>query len=501
MFAQSVSPGDGPDPTDRTFIKTSILAVLAILAAVVLIRVVLLMVAGTNLFPEEAALWLRGRMPDFGTPDGPFFVPMVLGLADRLLGEGLFVRDVITGVDGFNDEEAALRIPGTVAAAFACWLLFRLGQALVNVRVALWAALLLTLPLVSYISAIACVEPFVLAFWGWGMVALERALATNRLGHWLQCGLAWGFGMLSSYVAVLFLPCLVLFTLLSREHRGVWRRAGIWLGLAMAAVLIAPHLLWNAQNEWSALLGALAPLLGEAGSGVGSGAGAGTGWALAALLGILLLALGPVPLITPLVTLIAKSFARTGARLESSADAEGAQATALARGLAGLRTDGRGRGYPVKFLGCFFLPVLIAAIAWTVVTGEIDLVLLTPAAAPGALLTAMALTRTTGGRTVMRATLVLHVVGAVLFFNLESGARVAGFRPAPSLDPFLSVRGMDTAGDWAAALSQRYPGALLAFDDPEVMRVLQFYIVPHPLDARLVRSEADLQQAEALLQD
>src|ERR1700674_459877 len=89
-----------------------------------------------------------------------------------------------------------------------------------------------------------------LPLWALAGYAYHRALRGQRLGPWLVLGASIGLAVWAKYfVIVLALP-LGLFLLLDREARKALRTPGPYLALLAALVVMAPHLLWLAQNDF-----------------------------------------------------------------------------------------------------------------------------------------------------------------------------------------------------------------------------------------------------------
>ena len=56
-------------------------------------------------------------------------------------------------------------------------------------------------------------------FWFIAIYCYYSALFENRISSWYWGGLFFGLGMLSKYTMALLAPCLVLFMILSPDHR------------------------------------------------------------------------------------------------------------------------------------------------------------------------------------------------------------------------------------------------------------------------------------------
>mgnify|MGYP003352353385 CR=1 FL=1 len=84
----------------------------------------------------------------------------------------------------------------------------------------------------------------------WQTTTLMNPQALDSPNAWLRMGVCLGLAGLAKYTAVftaLALGLVLLWTHGPRLLRNVW----LWLSLALAAVLILPVFVWNAQHQWA----------------------------------------------------------------------------------------------------------------------------------------------------------------------------------------------------------------------------------------------------------
>jgi 4-amino-4-deoxy-L-arabinose transferase-like glycosyltransferase len=86
----------------------------------------------------------------------------------------------------------------------------------------------------------------------WAMTLLWtwRAARGTRLGPWLVAGAWLGLGLQSKYVAVGLLASLSLWLMLAPAGRRWLTRREPYAGLAVALVIFAPVVVWNAMHHW-----------------------------------------------------------------------------------------------------------------------------------------------------------------------------------------------------------------------------------------------------------
>ncbi len=81
------------------------------------------------------------------------------------------------------------------------------------------------------------------------MIVLLHLLDRPSLPAWLLLGLFLGLAGLSKYTAILLVLTVVGMILLSGRRR-LFATPGPWLAAAVAALVVSPVFVWNAQNDW-----------------------------------------------------------------------------------------------------------------------------------------------------------------------------------------------------------------------------------------------------------
>jgi Dolichyl-phosphate-mannose-protein mannosyltransferase len=89
-----------------------------------------------------------------------------------------------------------------------------------------------------------------LPLWALAGYSLHRALRRGHISAWALLGLAVGVALWAKYfVVVLALP-IALFLLFDRDARKAVATVGPWLALAVALLVMAPHLFWLVDNDF-----------------------------------------------------------------------------------------------------------------------------------------------------------------------------------------------------------------------------------------------------------
>jgi len=89
-----------------------------------------------------------------------------------------------------------------------------------------------------------------LPLWALAGYAFHAALRGGRLRHWLLLGLAVGLALWAKYFVVVLAFPLALCLLLDRDARAALATPGPYLALAVALVVMAPHLVWLVRNDF-----------------------------------------------------------------------------------------------------------------------------------------------------------------------------------------------------------------------------------------------------------
>jgi 4-amino-4-deoxy-L-arabinose transferase-like glycosyltransferase len=166
--------------------------------------------------PPMVALWIRAGSAAAG--DTPFGIRL-LSPFSALLGSLLLACAA---------EDLA---PGQHAGGRAVWLLN--------------ATLLLNAGAVT-----ATPDTSLALFWTAAIAALARLVRTGHGAWWLATGAAAGLAFDSKYTAALLAPSVLLWLLLVPAMRPWLRRWQPYAAVAVAALLAAPVLGWNAEHGW-----------------------------------------------------------------------------------------------------------------------------------------------------------------------------------------------------------------------------------------------------------
>lgn len=198
---------------------------------------------GMELYADEAQYWTWSLEPDWGYYSKP---PMVAWL-------------IHAGTILFGDGELGVRAATFLVWPLTSWAIFLLTRHLFKEvawgeRAAFWSALLFaSLPLTALGGLLITTDGPLLLFWALSLYFTARALDGARPTDWLWLGVCAGLGLLSKYSMVFYAPSLLVYLLLSPEHRRWLARPWPYLGALVAGLILAPNLLWNARHQYVSL--------------------------------------------------------------------------------------------------------------------------------------------------------------------------------------------------------------------------------------------------------
>jgi 4-amino-4-deoxy-L-arabinose transferase-like glycosyltransferase len=231
-LAAAAAAADGPAASARAE-PSAARAVLLVAAAGAALRLALGAVVPITTDEAYYVDWARHLQP--GYLDHPPLVAWLLAGSLRLLGDRL----------------VAVRLPAVLLQSATTLLAASLARARAGERAALAAALLLQAAPVFSVGAVLMTPDAPLALaWVGTLWAVERAL--SRDGRWLlAAGALLGVGALAKLTAGLLGVAVLGGLLASPRGRALLATPWPWLGVALAAAVASPMLLWNAAHGFA----------------------------------------------------------------------------------------------------------------------------------------------------------------------------------------------------------------------------------------------------------
>jgi len=208
------------------------------LAGLTILRLVL--AATLPLSPDEAYYWLWSEHLQPGYFDHPPMVAFWIAAGTALFGK----------------TALGVRLLGPLAAAAGSVLLWDAGETLFpKCNAGLTVAVLFNATLIIGAGSIIMTpDTPLMFFWAAAFAALGRWLAARNPVWWLAIGAAAGAALLSKYTAVLLIAGIGLWLFSHREGRRALASPWPWAGMALAFVIFAPDIAWNASHHWVSYL-------------------------------------------------------------------------------------------------------------------------------------------------------------------------------------------------------------------------------------------------------
>jgi len=214
------------------------IAVALILLALLAARIISLFAARTDLFVDEAQYWTWSQDLAFGYFSKPPLIAWIIRATTSVCGDG----------------EACVRLSAPIFYFGTSILVYLSARELFYETFALASALVFaTLPGVSFSSTQMSTDVPLLFFHSLALLSWMKLLRTRRASWALTLGAAFGLGMLAKYAMIYFLLGAVVHLIASRQARRDLPRGGTVLAALPAALIIAPHLLWNYRNGFVTL--------------------------------------------------------------------------------------------------------------------------------------------------------------------------------------------------------------------------------------------------------
>ncbi|MBF9035054.1 glycosyl transferase [Rhodobacterales bacterium HKCCE2091] len=205
---------------------------LFVIAALTAWRLAFLPYATADLFVDETQYWQWGQALDWGYYSKPPLIGWVLRAVTDLAG---------------SDSAFWIRMPGAVFhAATTLLIVGAAGEVTGRAEAALCGVVYLTLPLVAVGAFLISTDTILLPFFAaatWLWLKLVQGPSAWRAA---LLGLCLGLGMMAKYAGIYFALGAAVGALIP-QMRIAWRDLAI--AVAVLAVVIAPNVVWNLQND------------------------------------------------------------------------------------------------------------------------------------------------------------------------------------------------------------------------------------------------------------
>jgi 4-amino-4-deoxy-L-arabinose transferase-like glycosyltransferase len=223
--------------TESGLRRAAWLGLYACAASIALLAMQALAAGRLELTFDEAYYTLWSRSLSFGYLDHPPMVALLIRASTSLFGGSeLGVRAL------------SLLVVGATPAliAFIAWRLFGSAE-----KAALAALMWVAMPLVSIGAVFVTPDAPLVVFWTLGLAALVELWRTGQKGWLIALGVALGLALQSKFTAAFF-GAGVGFALVATPSLRRWLISpALFVSLAVALMIFAPFVVWNAEHGWA----------------------------------------------------------------------------------------------------------------------------------------------------------------------------------------------------------------------------------------------------------
>ena len=190
------------------------------------------------LVPDETNYWQWGRHLALGYNDNSPLIGWAIRLSTELFGK----------------NERAVRLPSVLAMGIASLYMVAIARRWFGDRAAFHTAVLTQGVLELNVGALlATTDALQAAGWAGAAFHVAKAYEEDTWKEWLLGGFWFGFGMLSKFTMVIFLPGAYAFGLILPEYRNRLLKIRPYAGLLFGFLMFCPVIWWNAENGWNAV--------------------------------------------------------------------------------------------------------------------------------------------------------------------------------------------------------------------------------------------------------
>ena len=209
---------------------------LVCLGGLLVLRLLAVMLAKTDLFFDEAQYWAWSRELAFGYFSKPPLIAWIIRGATEVCG----------------NSEWCVRAPAPILYAVTSYFVFLAGRALYDDRIGFWSAIVFaTLPGVSFSSGLISTDVPLLACWSIALFGWIRLVQRSRMADAILIGAGLGLGLLAKYAAIYFLLCAGIDAWRDKEARAALGEGRGLVAGAIALAIVAPNLVWNAAHGFA----------------------------------------------------------------------------------------------------------------------------------------------------------------------------------------------------------------------------------------------------------
>jgi len=189
-----------------------------------------------DLYSDEIFYWQASTHPALAYSDLPFVTAPLSGIGSSLV----------------SGNALAVRIIFLLMGSTLPFLIFWIAKPITGSRRAIEASVLsLCLPLGASLGMLAVPDVPIIFF---GMLAIglfERAIRIGEIRIWVGIGFIVALGFSTHYRFFLYPAAAVLFLIISKDHRELWKKSGLWIAIFISLLGLYPIVSFNILNQLS----------------------------------------------------------------------------------------------------------------------------------------------------------------------------------------------------------------------------------------------------------
>lgn len=200
----------------------------------------------------QALLWLLVPSLFYAAPPAELANVLVVGREFQLgtdLGPPLAFWLAEIAYDATGHSVVGVYLLSQICVVVTYWAVFALGRSIVGPQHAALAVLLMV-GVAAFTVPTPDFGPVILTMPLWAIILLHywRAVGEGRRSYWLPLAIEIGLLLLTTYVGLILIGLLVLFTLGNREARARLKSYDPLIAALVAAIVMGPHLIWLADS-------------------------------------------------------------------------------------------------------------------------------------------------------------------------------------------------------------------------------------------------------------
>lgn len=208
-------------------------AMLAIVFALTVVRLIGLAFSSVDLFFDEAQYWSWAQHPEFGYFSKPPLLAWLIAASEHVCGS----------------SEACIRAPAPVIYFLISALVYFIARRLYDERTAFWSGLAIALATgVVFSARIISTDVPLLLFWSLALLAYVELLEQPRWNWAIVLGVAVGLGLLAKYAMIYFYLGVALTALFDARARTLLRTPLFWGSVLITILILVPNFVWIASH-------------------------------------------------------------------------------------------------------------------------------------------------------------------------------------------------------------------------------------------------------------